>query len=250
MAWNLSTGAVLALLGGIPDIKHSVVDSGTISFGDGDGVGSTDTINDTASGIAGFDKHAWILVINPNGTNSNMLVKALTVVAGKIEVVAGSFTTEAASADICLVQLNTASVRELFQNSTIDIYDGSRPATADLTESGNKLLPITLNGGAFVAGEDTNGLNLGDFSGNTLKRATDPETDATEVWKGDGIAAGTAGYARWYNNAKVAGASSSAIRMDGVVAVSGADLNMVNGTTIAIGVASEVSDVSMTMATA
>jgi len=259
MSWNLSTGAVQHLLGGVPSIQHAVVDAGTISFGDGDGTGATDTINKPAD-LDTFDKHSWILVVNPDsaspGTNHNILIKALTVSATKVEVEAGTFTAEAAGTlDICLVQLDSGSVREMFQNSTIDLYSGSRPATADLTESGTELLNVTLNGAAFTADDDENGLNLGEFDVNVLKRAIDPETGVTEVWKGAGLAAAgsggtTAGYARWYANVKVTGASSVAIRMDGEVAVSGADLNMVNGTSIVQNIYSEVSDVSMTMSTA
>jgi len=244
MAWNLSTGAKKALLGVAPtSLLNYAAD--TISFGDGDGAGGTDTINDSASGFT-FKKHAYILILNSTN-NDNVLVKALTVTSSKIEVEAGSFTAESAGANICLAQLKTGSLREVFKNSVIRVFTGSRPADADTTESGTQLLELSLNGDSFTAGDPTNGLNFGTFSGTTLKRATDPETSATEVWKDDGMADGTAGWARWYDNSLTTGASTTAIRMDGVVATSGGDLNLSNGTTITSGVASQVTDVNFTV---
>jgi len=142
------------------------------------------------------------------------------------------------------------SMAELLTNSTIDIFAGTRPAGgADETEGGIPILSITLNGDAFVGGVATNGINLGVMDGTTLKRAIDAVNDpALEVWKGAGLSDNTAGWARWYSNDKTTGASTTAVRMDGVVATSGGDLNMVNGTSIVTDVYSEVSDVSVTVA--
>lgn len=141
------------------------------------------------------------------------------------------------------------SVAELLTNSTIDIFSGTRPVGgADATEGVSPILSITLNGDAFVGGVATNGLNVGVMDGTTLKRAIDAVLDpAIEVWKGTGLSDATAGWARWYANDKTTGASTTAIRMDGVVATSGGDINMVNGTSIVTGVDSEVSDVSITI---
>ena len=120
-------------------------------------------------------------------------------------------------------------------------------AGADAAESGTKLISITKNAGAFVAGASANGLNVGEFSGTTLQRAIDPETGLPEVWRGVGLANGPIGHMRWYTNDKVVGASTEAIRMDGLVAPSGADVNLTTGTSIALGVYSEVSSVDLTM---
>jgi len=142
------------------------------------------------------------------------------------------------------------SLAELLENGVIEIYSGSRPANADTTEvgSGTLLCTLTLNGDTFVAGAPENGINMGTFDGNTLKRAIDAVEDPDlEIWKGTGVADGTAGWCRWYANAKATGASSTAVRMDGSIATSGGDLNMLNGTTVVTGIDSEVSDVSFDM---
>jgi len=248
MSWNLSTGMRDALLAAKPTVSLNVTGT-TISFGDGDGAGGTDTINDTANGLDVFKQHQFILISN-GGANNNQLVKALTVAAGKIEVPAGSLTAVAAGASVTLLALDgMGSVAALLQNSVIDIYSGGRPANADALESGTKLLTITLNGGIFVPGEPTNGINLGNIVAGVLKRAIDPETGVVEIWRGVGLVDGTAGWARWYANDKTTGASTTAIRMDGVVSTSGGDINMVNGTEIRATVGSEFSDVSVTMST-
>ncbi len=251
MAWNLSTGMVKALLATQTTASISINES-TISFGDGDGsvVSGADTINDSGNGLADFLEGDWVLIIG--GTNNNIMVKVLASAAGKLEIPATSITAGSA-AQICLISLGGGgSVMEVLKNGTIDLRSGIRPASgADIVEAGTELLNITLNGNAFVAGEATNGLNLGVFSGLELKRAVDPITGVTEVWKGAGLAAAStgtaAGHARWYGNAKVTGASTSAIRMDGVVSTSGGDINMVNGTTIVESIDSIVSDVTITL---
>lgn len=95
----------------------------------------------------------------------------------------------------------------------IGIYGGaSKPASADLAEAGTLLALITLNGGAFSAGNPTNGLSFGTPSNGTLPKAN-------ESWVGTGLPAAGAGtnatYFRMYSNAYITGASASAIRYDG-----------------------------------
>lgn len=243
MAWNLSTGMKKALLSKQPSVAVNVISNG-ISFGDGDGTGSTDTIN-AASGLNVFYPDDFILIVG--GTFNNVMVQALTTAAAKIEVKAGTFTTVASGTYIALIKISTGSVAQILANGRIDVYSGVRPADADTTESGTKLLSFTKDGAAFTAGVSTNGLNLGEFSGSTLQRALDPATGVAEVWRGSGITGGTAGWARWYDNSVTTGASTSAVRMDGVVSTSGGDLNISTGLTIVQSVASEVSTVNLTM---
>lgn len=136
------------------------------------------------------------------------------------------------------------SLTNLLLDGIIEIYSGARPASADAIQTGTLLLKITLDGGDFTAGVATNGISLGEFEDLVLKRASG------EVWKGTGLSDGTAGWARWYSNAYETGASTTAVRMDGTVSTSGADVSMTNGTSVDIDVDSEVTDVSFTMSAA
>lgn len=110
--------------------------------------------------------------------------------------------------------LDVGDLKTIMANGIIRFYAGTQPATADLAETGDLLLEITLSGGAFTPGVATNGLNLGDAAGGVISKAT------AETWKGTGkTAAGTgtaAGWFRWFDNDVVTGASSTAIRMDGL----------------------------------
>jgi len=244
MAWNLNDAAKIALLHKQPSVQAKLV-ADTISFGDGDGTGGTDTINDSGSGLGIFSVDDHILIIN--GTNNNKMVKVQTAAAGTIEVVAGSFVAESAGTAICLVKISTGSFSQVFKNGVIDIRTGVRPTSANDTEAGTLLLKLTKNGGAFVAGASANGINVGALTGTTLSRAIDPVTGLPEIIRGLGLVTATAGHARWYANDYTTGASTSTPRMDGVVAASGGDVNLTTGTTITTGVASEVTSLSLTM---
>jgi len=115
-----------------------------------------------------------------------------------------------------------SSLADLLNTGVIDIYSGTQPATADAVETGVLLNRITLASGAFTAGVATNGLNFGTPVAGVLPKAT------AEVWSGAAVATGTAGWFRFYDNAAVAGASTTAVRMDGAISTSGAELNMSN----------------------
>jgi len=244
MAWNLNDAAKIALLHKQPSVQARLIGN-TISFGDGDGTGGRDTINDSGNGLGVFAVGDHILVIG--GTQNNIMAQAITVAAGKVEVAAGTFAALSAGTYICLVKISTGSFSQVFKNSKIDIRTGVRPTSANDTESGTLLLGLTKNGGAFVAGASANGINAGVFTGTTLSMAIDPVTGLPEVWRGLGVATGTAGHARWYANDYTTGASTSTPRMDGVVAASGGDVNLTTGTTITTGVASDVVSLSLTM---
>lgn len=138
--------------------------------------------------------------------------------------------------------INDGSFVDILAYGTLIGYSGLRPANANLSATGSPLIQITLNGDAFVAGVNTNGVNLGVWDGLDLKRAIDGVTTNTEIWRGVGLAAAgtglTVGYFRYFAN------DVDVIRMDGVAATSGGDITMQNGTTIVEGVNSEVSDVT------
>lgn len=116
----------------------------------------------------------------------------------------------------------TGSVKAIMQDSVIEVYSGTQPATADTTEvgSGTLLMVITVDAGAFTGGAATNGLEMGTSTAGVLSKAT------AETWKGVGLAAAgtgtTAGWFRWYANAFTKGASTTAVRLDGAIGTTSA----------------------------
>jgi hypothetical protein len=121
------------------------------------------------------------------------------------------------------------SMADALADGIIDIYSGSQPATADAVETGTLLARITLASGAFTPGVATNGINLDEAAAGAVAKA------AAEVWSGVGLDDGTAGWFRFYDNAVDDGASTTAIRMDGAIATSGAEINMSNTSIVTSG---------------
>lgn len=113
----------------------------------------------------------------------------------------------------------------IFTNGVIKLYTGAQPADADTAYSGTYLGDITVNGGAFVSGSATNGLNFGNPSGKTVSKASG------EAWKFTGAAAGTIGWFRFYANATDAGGSSTSLpRIDGSIGVTSGDMRLTSVT--------------------
>lgn len=137
--------------------------------------------------------------------------------------------------------LNSTGVKEAFTNGTLHIYSGPQPATADAAVTGTLLLKITESGGTFTPGATANGINFGAPSGGVIAKAT------AETWTGTGATAGTAGWFRLMGNATDAGGTSTALpRIDGTVATSGGDLNLVS-TTIASGTPITIDTFALTL---
>jgi hypothetical protein len=104
----------------------------------------------------------------------------------------------------------------------IDIYTGTRPATPDAAATGTKLARFTAASAAkmHLASTATAGVIA---------------KDGTEVWGATGLANGTAGYYRLVTSSDDGTTTSTtAVRIDGVIATSGGDMNMTS-TTIATG---------------
>lgn len=112
------------------------------------------------------------------------------------------------------------SLKEIFNGAVLHIYSGSAPSTADLVESGVLLLVITEDSLAFTIGSLTNALLFDAVSSGTLSM------DAAQTWSGVGLADGTAGYYRLYDNEGLTGATALSIRLQGTVGTSGADMNV------------------------
>lgn len=126
------------------------------------------------------------------------------------------------------VQIAASAQRTAYANGVLAIFGGgTQPATADAEELGTLLCLVTLNGGAFTAGVATNGLNFDAPVGGVLSKAV------AETWKGNGLAAAgtgtTATHFRFYANAYVTGASTTAVRFDGAISTSAtSELQMTN----------------------
>lgn len=238
MALRLSTGLRDALLEKKATATN-LMTATTISFGDGTGTGSIDQILDSGDGLGDFIVGGKITVAGAGEAGNNSTFDIVSVAAGAIGVPAGSLATESAGEAVLLAGADGGSISDLFRNCVIDIYSGSQPADADTAESGTKLARITLSSGAFVAGAAANGLNFDDADEGVLAKST------SETWSGEGLANGTAGWFRMYDNDAVTGASTTEIRLDGSIATSGAQLNMTN-TAITDGGTTTIDSVALT----
>ena len=213
----------------------------TFAFADGTGTDGADRITDSGNGFvtAGFTVGQYISVA---GSTSNNVagVKVLAVAAGYLEIPAASLTTETAGDQVIIAAgANGGSLDEQLRNGVIEVYTGTQPATADLAETGTKLLRVTVASGAFVAGAAANGLNLGDAAAGITSK------ESGEVWSGVGLAAGTAGWFRYYSNAYVTGASDTAVRFDGICGVGTGELRM-SSLTVAVGATTTIDTGTLT----
>ena len=117
--------------------------------------------------------------------------------------------------------LSTGSMRSVFANGVMRIFSGPQVVDADASETGEILTEVTLSGGAFTPGATTNGLNFGTTTDSTIAKAP------AETWLGNFIKDGTMGWFRFYDNSRTTGASTSAVRIDGRVGTSRADIIVV-----------------------
>jgi hypothetical protein len=223
MALRLSTGLRQALLGKIPARSAVTVYTAT-TIAAVDGGGSDDTLTDTANGFLteGFAVGDSVLMLGFTGANAGCVgpVELTAVAAGTLTFATGSLTaSDAEGESITLVAIRGGAFRDIFKHSVLEIYSGTQPATADAAETGTKLLRVTISSGAFTPASPTNGLLFGAPVSGVISKAAD-------VWSGVGLAAGTAGWWRLYDNAYTTGLSTSGIRIDGNCATSGGDLTM------------------------
>lgn len=115
----------------------------------------------------------------------------------------------------------TTGFSTTFANGVIEIRSGSQPASADDAATGVLLGTVTLNSGAFTPGVATNGLTFAAAAAGAVAKSG--------VWSFNGVANGTAGWFRFKGNAVDAGGVSTVLpRLDGSIAVSGADMNLSN----------------------
>lgn len=240
--FNFSDGMVKALLAGDPSIDAQI-QADTILAGDGDGTGGLDTLTDSGAGLGAFGVHDFILVVSGDA-NNGVWAKVISATASTLEIPAGSLTGVAAGSIVSLLKFSPwGAMKTLYQNCSIDLYAASRPVSANNTEPGAVIASFSLNGAAFVGGLSANGMNFEFLDGLNMKRAVDPETGLTELWRATPTATAIANSCRIYSNDKTLGASTDAIRMDGVVSTSGGDLNITQGPSLTTGVSIDISDV-------
>lgn len=218
MAIRYSTGAK-AKKAGMKALIHALMRATTIAFVDGGG--GNDSITDSGAGFvtAGFRVGDTITIKTASGTNDKNVV-ALSVVAGTIEVATASFTTEGSGQQVVLGAAKGGSNKDCFDFSTAHIYTSPMPASSDDAESGTLLAKITAEGLEFTGGALANGLR---FEESTLDGVL--EKLSTQNWKTlSCLASGTAYWMRVYGNAYITGASTTAVRFDCTIGVSGADI--------------------------
>lgn len=130
----------------------------------------------------------------------------------------------------------TQGLKQLFANGVMDIMSGAIPATADTVESGTLLARIVIGFSTF--GSDGTGSGTCGTGLNFGTAAVGVITKEYTTWAGTGIATGEAGWFRFYDkNIQMGtlGTSGTDVRMDGVCAEFGGDLNMADLTVTAGG---------------
>jgi len=239
MSWRYSTGLRNALLEQAARVPHAVAPALTsCTVAGGPNGGSTIT---SATDLSGFIGKAYITIIG--STDNDGTYKINHVAAGVIEVGVGDFTVpEADTAGVILATAEGGSYRGIFRNGTIKIFTGAQPGSADDAEGTGELCQITLASGSFIVpnptGIQANGINFGEVANAVLSKELDA-AGVAEVWSGVNSDTGVAGWFRFYDNVAVVGASTTAIRLDGACATSGAQMNltstsMVDGVTTTI----------------
>jgi len=239
MTLRLSTGMRQALLDERAGAAN-LLTATTISFGDGTGAGGNDQILDSGSGLGDFTVGDKITVAG--STSNNVTAEMLAVAAGAIEVAAGLLTTEAAGDQVILASARGGSWADIFRQGIIRIFTGTQPSDADAVESGTLLVEISQGSATFVSGVEENGLNFGNAASGVLSKETG------ETWSGEAVASGTAGWFRFYPNDVDGndGASTTAVRFDGAIATSRAQINMTN-TSITSGGTTTIDSVNITL---
>lgn len=251
MSWNLSTNLKNQLLGDAPGTNKHVLYAkqfaGSLTFTDG-GTGD-DYIADTGSGMITFNTYAGYTLNLYNSTNNDefsFIIESAT--APNLYVPTGQTWTAGADGNtIILVVTQGGSFQDIMRNSYLDLYNGSRPASADLIESGTKLVRISRNGTTFTPGAAAGGINFGPAASGAIGLQRDPTTNTTAVLSGEGLVTGSALSGRLYENADTAGASTTYARMDGRVSTSNAEINMAAGTTVTDGVDVDVTSLSFSI---
>ena len=189
----------------------------------------------------GFRPGDTITISGFTGTPANNQITTITKVwsDGSKMQVAGTLVDDVAGADREVKSI-AKTFKDVFRNCTIHIYSGTVPADANADEgSGTKLLEISVDSVAIVAGTATNGLDFDAIAAGVLAKSAD-------VWSDAGLANGTAAWWRMYDNGIITGASSTAKRCDGLLGTSGVTM-ILSTTTIKLGATVTLDEANFTM---
>jgi hypothetical protein len=235
MSFKLSTGLRNALLG-----ERDTFTATSLAC-----VASGNTITDSGNQllIEGFRPDDLIEISGFTTSGNNGLAKVVSVASnGASMVVSGLTLADEAAGDTVTILSQSKGLKDIFKNHVIRVYSGAAPATADEAESGTLLLKITKQNGAFTPGTPTNGLNFNAIVAGVMSKNSD-------IHSGEGLADGTAGYYRVYDNGEITGASSSAKRAQGTVGLSSTDFLM-SSTTITTSATTTLGTHNITLPTA
>lgn len=213
----------------------------TISFSVGDGPNGGDLISDSGQGLSTAFPKGVVTVFGSASNNGPATVVSVASNGAYIEVVSGTLTVEAAGAAVSVATAVGGSFSDCLRNGVIRIFPGTQPASADATEGVSHIVEVSLNSGVFVVG-GVNGINLNGSVSGTISK------EPTEIWSGIGVDTNTAGWFRFYDKDRVVGASTVAVRWDGAIGQSGAQLNMSN-TSIVTGTTTTIDSLAITMPT-
>lgn len=223
MAFRLSSGLRNSLLG-----KQDTITATTISA---DETGGEYFILDSGNALltSGFRPGDVVTISGFTGTPANNQITTVTKVwsDGSKMQIAGTLVDDDAGESVTITAV-AKTFKDVFRNCTIHIYSGTAPVDADADEgSGTKLLELSVDSVAMVAGTPDNGLNFGDIADGVLSKNADVYSDA-------GLANGAAAWWRMYDNGIIKGASSTAKRCDGRIGTAGVTM-LLSSTTIKIG---------------
>lgn len=233
MPTRYSTGARNALGG---KGKNVIVFGTGISF-----VSGTNTIADSWNGFSTEIKAGDKVVVKGSTSNDGEYTVATAVGVGSITVVEALVNEEAGDVVAVVVLSAGGSFVEVFENAVGAFYSGAQPAGgADAVETGTLLGYLTVDGGEFTPGSPTNGLNWEDAAAGACAKPS------AAVWQCSPVANGTAGYLRIYDNSRVTGASTTAIRFDIAVGVGTGEVRL-GSNVFAIGVPVAVNGLTGTL---
>ncbi len=146
-----------------------------------------------------------------------------------------------ASTGLKNAMLGEVGLKAALADGVIRVYSGAQPAAADNAVTGTLLMEITVDAGAFSHGSATNGLEWDTPANGQISK---PSGD---TWKGLGIAAGVAGWARYCANPLDDGtASTSLARVDMSVGKGSGDLQLSN-VNVAVGAPITVDVATLTL---